>query len=68
MEMKDQAKKSDEPMVNGVTHRLLDGADELPVVSPDRLKAIMDGAPGYIKARARQWDEERAKLGAEAAE
>lgn len=68
MEMKDQAKESDEPMVNGVPHRLLDGADELPVVSPERLKMLMDSAPDYLKTRAKQRSEERAKLGAEAAE
>lgn len=68
MEMKDQAKESDEPMVNGVPHRLLDGADELPVVSPERLKMLMDSAPDYVKARAKQWAQENTKTGEEAAE
>lgn len=68
MEMKDRAKESEEPMVNGVPHRLLDGADELPVVSPERLKMLMDSAPDYVKARAKLFAEERGAAGSDAKE
>lgn len=58
--MKPEEVKSEEPMVGGVPHRLLDGYDGGVAPPEEFMKKLLEGAPPEIKARAEEFAKQRA--------
>lgn len=59
-----KVKPQEEPKVGDVPHRLLDGYDGGQQPPAEFIKELLDGAPEEVKARAKQWAEERGQTDA----